>query len=79
MDKLIDLAKRAVADYGFRQGVLFSPEDVAQRVALSDRERAILMGVVLEILSQLPNPVEPASVPAEQARMEERIRQAAGI
>jgi hypothetical protein len=74
VDKLIDIAERAVADYGFRQAVLYGAEDVARRWELSDQERSLLEGPVLEMLAALPIPVEPDDVPAEQARLAQAIR-----
>ncbi len=74
MDKLIDIAERAVADYGFRQAVLYGAEDVARRWELSDQERSLLNGLVVEMLAGLPIPVEPDDVPAEQARLAQVIR-----
>ena len=74
MDKLIDIAERAVADYGFRQAVLYGAEEVARRWELSDQERSLLNGLVIEMLAGLPNPVEPDNVPVEQARLAQVIR-----
>ena len=77
MDKLIEITNRAVADYGFRQAVLYGAGDVAQRAGLSEEETAVLQGTVLELLSRLPVPIQPEDIPAEQARLEQSIRQAA--
>ena len=74
MDKLIDIVERAVADYGFRQAVLYGAEDVARRWELSDQEKSLLNGLVIEMLAGLPNPVEPDNVPVEQARLAQVIR-----
>ncbi len=74
MDKLIDIANRAVADYGFRQAVLYGASDIARRWELSEDEAALLSGPVLAELSALPIPVQPADIPAEQARVAEVIR-----
>ena len=76
VDKLIDIANRAVADYGFRQAVLYGSADVAVKSGLSDREAAILKETVLELLAALPVPVQPRDIPAEQARLENHIRRA---
>ena len=35
MDKLIEIADKAIADYGFRQIVMWSPSDVIDRWELS--------------------------------------------
>ena len=74
MDKLIDIASRAVADYGFRQAVLYGAADIAAKWSLSDAEAAALSGPVLDALSALPIPVPPEDIPAEQARVAEIIR-----
>jgi hypothetical protein len=74
VDKLIDIIDRAVADYGFRQAVLYGAQDVARRWVLSEQERSVLEGPVLEMLAALPIPVEPDDVPAEQARLAQAIR-----
>ena len=77
MDKVIEISDRAVADYGFRQAVLYGADDVSRRWGLSDQERSVLEGIVVEALSALPIPVQPADIPGEQARLAELIRQAA--
>ena len=77
MDKLIEIADRAVADYGFRQAVLYGAGDIACRWELSDQERAVLEGAVLQQLGALPVPVQPQDVPGEQSRLAELIRAAA--
>ena len=74
MDKLIDIANRAVADYGFRQAVLYGAADIARRWELTEEEAVILSGAVLAHLSALPIPVQPADIPAQQARVSEVIR-----
>ena len=76
LDKLIDITNRAVADYGFRQAVLYGSADVAIKSGLSDREAAILKESVLELLAALPVPVQPQDIPTEQARLENHIRRA---
>ena len=42
MEKLIEIADRAAADYGFRQIVQWSPDDVVGEWGLSDREADVL-------------------------------------
>ena len=76
MDKVIEIADRAVADYGFRQAVLYGADDVARRWELSDQETSVLETTVVQRLSALPIPVQPEDVPAEQARLAEMIREA---
>ena len=77
MDKVIEIADRAVADYGFRQAVLYGANDVARRWELSDQEKSVLETTVLQRLSALPIPVQPDDVPGEQARLAEMIKKAA--
>ena len=74
MDKLIDIANRAVADYGFRQAVLYGAGDIASKWSLTEDEAALLSGSVLDELSALPIPVQPADIPDEQARIAEVIK-----
>ena len=74
MEKLIDIATRAVADYGFRQAVLYGASDIARRWELSEEETALLSGPVLSELSALPIPVQPAALPVVQARLSEVIQ-----
>ena len=77
MEKVIEISDRAVADYGFRQAVLYGADDVGQRWGLSEQERSVLESVVVEALNSLPVPVQPAEIPGEQARLADLIRQAA--
>ena len=74
MDKLIDIVDRAVADYGFRQAVLYGSAEIARRWLLTDAEAAILSGSVLSELSSLPIPVQPVDIPAQQARISDIVR-----
>ena len=78
MEKLINIANRAVADYGFRQTVMYGAEDIAQRAGFSQQEQEILAGTVLAFLASLPIPVQPDDIPGEQQRLEEAIMAAAG-
>ncbi len=73
MDKLIDIANRAIADYGFRQAVLYGATDIARKWELSEAEATQLSGPILAELSALPIPVQPADIPAEQERVAEVI------
>ena len=73
MEKLIDIANRAVADYGFRQAVLYGAVDIARRWELTEEEAALLAGPVLAELSALPIPVQPAE-PVETLRLPGGIR-----
>ena len=74
MEKLIDIANRAVADYGFRQAVLYGAADIARRWELTEEEAVLLSGPVLAELSALPIPVQPADILGEEARLSELIR-----
>ncbi len=76
MEKLIEITNRAVADYGFRQAVLYGADDFARRSGLSEEETAVLHGTVLELLAKLPVPIQPEDIPGEQAKLERSIREA---
>ena len=78
MDQIIDIANQAVADYGFRQGVLYSPDDIGRRAGFNPEELAVLEGTVLDLLAALPIPVQPEDIPREQAKMTAAIKAAAG-
>jgi hypothetical protein len=69
LEKLIEIANTAVADYGFRQIVQWSPDDVAVQWQLSPGEVEVLKGRLKTELDQLPIPVEPHDVPGEQERL----------
>ena len=77
MDKLIEVVNRAVADYGFRQAVLYGAEDIGRRAGFTQKEQDILDGTVLDLLAVLPIPVQPANIPGEQAKLAAAIRAAA--
>jgi hypothetical protein len=76
MEKLIEITNKAVADYGFRQIVQWSPEDIVAQWQLSTREAELLSGVIKDEMDRLPIPVEPTDVPGEQDRLAGVIRQA---
>ena len=76
MEKLIEISNKAVADYGFRQIVQWSPEDIVAQWQLSSREAELLSGVIKDELDRLPIPVEPPQVPHEQERVAGIIRRA---
>ena len=78
MGPLIEIANKAIADYGFRQVVLWSPDDVVARWALSSDEVEVLRGPVFEALQAMPVPVEPRDVPSEQDRLAQIIGAALG-
>ncbi|MBC8281409.1 MAG: hypothetical protein H8E48_11520 [Chloroflexi bacterium] len=74
MDKLIDIANRAVADYGFRQAVLYGASDIASKWSLSDEEAVLLSGSISAELNALPIPVQPVDIPAQQERVAALIK-----
>ena len=74
LEKVIEISHRAVADYGFRQAVLYGARDMARRWGLGDAARTLLEGTVLGALAALPIPVEPADIPGEQSRLANVIR-----
>ena len=76
MDKVIEITNRAVADYGFRQSVMYGAQDIGRRWGLTETEQAMLEGTAVDLLTALPVPVPPADIPAEQARLEAQIRAA---
>ena len=74
MDKVIEIINRAVADYGFRQAVLYGSADIARRWDLTEAERETLEGTAVELLAALPIPVPPENIAVEQRRLEALIR-----
>jgi|KNS7250_AmetaT_FD_contig_61_727209_length_2477_multi_3_in_0_out_0_3 hypothetical protein len=74
MSTLEDIVNKAIADYGFRQIVQWSPEDVVGQWNLSEKEAALLMGPIKDELDQLPVPVEPSDIPGEEKRLRELIQ-----
>ena len=76
MDKVIEITNRAVADYGFRQAVMYGAQDIGRRWGLTETQQAVLEGTAVDLLTALPIPVPPADIPAEQARLEAQIRAA---
>lgn len=78
MDKLIEITNKAVADYGFRQIVQWSPEDIVAEWQLSTREAEILTDIIKDELDRLPIPVEPTDVPGVQDRLDGVIQKALG-
>ena len=76
MDKVIEIINRAVADYGFRQAVMYGAQDIGRRWDLTETQQAVLEGTAVDLLVALPVPIPPADIPAEQARLEAQIRAA---
>ena len=69
MDALVEIAGKAIADYGFRQIALWSPDDIVAEWGLSPAEADVLHGPLHRALGALPVPVEPADVPGETERL----------
>lgn len=78
MSALREISDRAVADFGFRQAVMWNPDDVAERWNLSDKEKEVLNDVLGPELEALPNPVEPDDVPTQQTLVGGIIENALG-
>jgi len=78
MDKLLEIVNKAIADYGFRQIVQWSPEDIVARWQLSPREAEVLKGPIKAELDRLPIPVEPKDIPEQQKRLAGIISRALG-
>ena len=74
MGPLIEIADKAIEDYGFRQIVLWSPEDVAAEWGLSVEEARALEGPVRRALEAMPIPVEPAEIPEVRRQIAEVIQ-----
>ena len=78
MGPLIEIADKAIEDYGFRQIVLWSPEDIAVEWGLSPEEARALEGPVRQALDAMPVPVEPVEIPAVRRRIPVVIEEALG-
>ncbi len=78
MGPLIEIADKAIEDYGFRQIVLWSPEDVAAEWGLSVEEARALEGPVRRALDAMPVPVEPLEIPEVRRRVAAVIEEALG-
>ncbi len=76
MDKLIEITKRAVEDYGFRQIAQWSPEDLVAQWQLSSREAEVLKGPIKDELDRLPVPVEPRDYSTVEGRLADIIKKA---
>ena len=76
MEQLKEIADKAIANYGFRQVVMWSPEDIIEQWKLSDRETRVLQDTLVKELEALPVPVEPEDVPAESQRLTRLIEAA---
>ncbi len=78
MDKLKEIAKRAVEDYGFRQIAQWSPDDLVEQWDLSTDEAQVLKGPLKDEIDQLPVPVEPTDYHAVEGRLNSLIQNALG-
>ena len=76
MDKLIEIVNKAIADYGFRQIVQWSPEDVISQWRLSSQEADVLMGPIKGELDHMAIPVEPKDIHSEENRLAEILKEA---
>jgi hypothetical protein len=56
---LIELISKGIEDYGFRQVLLWSPDDLTSLYNLSNVEINLLKESIHAELLKLPNPVEP--------------------
>ena len=75
LEKVIEISNHAVADYGFRQAVLYGASDIGRRWELGNETQGLLEGTVLSALAALPIPVEPADIEGEQVRLADMIRE----
>ena len=58
MEALVEIASKAIADYGFRQVVLWSPEDVLALWGLSESEAQVLQGPMRRALESMPESIK---------------------
>ena len=75
MKKLTEIAHRAVADYGFRQIVQWSSDDIIDQWELSPAEGDLLKGEIKQAREGMPVPVEPGDLSGEQQRLTKIIRE----
>ena len=68
-DALRGLVEHAIADYGFRQALLWGTDDVLASTGLDAAEAAALRDRLLTEIEALPVPVEPAERPTELTRL----------
>ncbi len=69
MEKLVEIAHKAIVDYGFRQVVLWSPDDIITQWGPSEREARVLLDTIHGALEALPVPVQPNDVLNELGRI----------
>ena len=53
MDKVIEITNRAVADYGFRQAVLYGSADIAHRWGLTGPEQEATDQLIPPIITEV--------------------------
>ncbi len=63
------LAEKAIADYGFRQALLWGTEEVLAAWPLEPAEAEAVRSRLLAQVAELPVPVEPDQRPAVLARL----------
>ncbi len=68
-EALQGLIEHAIADYGFRQALLWGTDDVLASAGLDAAESGALRERLLPEIEALPVPVEPAERPTELARL----------
>ena len=59
-EDLMQITNKSIADYGFRQVVVWSPEDIIDSWGLDKAEAELLTTRIIPKLKDLPVPVEPA-------------------
>lgn len=59
-EDMIQITNKSIADYGFRQAVVWSPEDIIDSWGLDEAEADLLTTRIIPKLKDLPVPVEPA-------------------
>ena len=72
-EALTALAEKAIADYGFRQALLWGTEEVLSAWALAAPEAEAVRERLLAAVEALPVPVEPSERPAQLARLLEAL------
>ncbi len=68
-EALQQLVEHAIADYGFRQALLWGTDDVLASAGLDAAESVELRERLLPEIEGLPVPVEPEARPTELARL----------
>ena len=71
------LAEKAIADYGFRQALLWGTDEVLAAWPLDPAEAEAVRSRLLAPIAELPVPVEPGQRPAVLERLLQAIEPAA--